>query len=140
MSRPALTQDQLQVDLDDSPFQRHLALEVVNADPERSTLAIRMPFSKVVERQAGTGQYHGGAIASLVDVTGDYALMMSLGSAVPTINFRVDYLRPAGGSEIVATALVRRAGRSIAVVDVDVVDAEGRLVAVGRGCYSTLAG
>jgi acyl-coenzyme A thioesterase PaaI-like protein len=39
-----------------------------------------------------------------------------------------------------ATATIRRAGRTIGVVDVDVHDQEGRLVAVGRGCYSTQPG
>ena len=39
-----------------------------------------------------------------------------------------------------ATAQVRRTGRMVAVVDIDVIDAEGRLVAIGRGCYGAQAG
>ena len=38
---------------------------------------------------------------------------------------------------LVGTGRLRRAGRTVGVVDVDVHDAEGRLVAVGRGCYTT---
>jgi uncharacterized protein (TIGR00369 family) len=59
---------------------------------------------------------------------------------VPTINFRVDYLRPAMTARLTATATVRRAGRTVAIVDIDVEDGEGRLVAVGRGCYATQPG
>jgi len=35
---------------------------------------------------------------------------------------------------------VRRSGRTVAIVDIDVTDAEGRLVAVGRGCYGAQPG
>jgi uncharacterized protein (TIGR00369 family) len=62
------------------------------------------------------------------------------GGGVPTINFRTDFLRPASNTDLLATAAVRRAGRTIGVVDVDVHDQDGRLVAMGRGCYSTTPG
>jgi len=54
--------------------------------------------------------------------------------------FRVDYLRPAMTARLTATATVRRAGRTVAVVDIDVEDGEGRLVAVGRGYYAAQPG
>ena len=47
------------------------------------------------ERGAGTGQWHGGPLAAIIDTVGDYALIMALRRGLPTINFRVDYLRPA---------------------------------------------
>src|SRR5690349_14732088 len=87
-----------------------------------------------------TGQWHGGAIAGLIDTAGDAAVALGLGAVVPTINFRVDYLRPATTRHLTATATVRRAGRTVAIVDIDVEDAEGRLVAVGRGCYGAQPG
>ncbi|HKF63882.1 MAG TPA: PaaI family thioesterase [Dongiaceae bacterium] len=59
---------------------------------------------------------------------------------MPTINLRIDYLCPAGGDTLTATASVRRAGRTIGVVDIDVTDTAGRLVAIGRGCYSMTVG
>ena len=59
---------------------------------------------------------------------------------MPTINLRVDYLRPAIKTSLTTTARVRRAGKSVGVVDIDVFDDQKALVAVGRGTYSTLAG
>jgi uncharacterized protein (TIGR00369 family) len=129
----------LQAQLQESPFHRLFDMTVTDADVAARRLSIRLGFTSAVERQAGTGRYHGGAIASLIDIAGDYALIAMLGHGVPTINFRVDYLRPAGGT-LLATALVRRAGRTVGVVDIDVTDDAGRLVAVGRGCYGTQAG
>ena len=40
-------------------------------------------------------------------------MILGVGDAVPTINYRVDYLRPATGHEIRARAMVRRAGRTV---------------------------
>jgi uncharacterized protein (TIGR00369 family) len=95
-------------------------------------MAMRAEF----ERRLGTGQFHGGPIAAFIDSVGDYAIGMPLGGGVPTINLRIDYLRPALGTSLSATARVRRAGRTVALVDVDVYDEQQKLVAVGRGTYS----
>lgn len=135
MSRTSLEQV-----LENSPFQRVLGLRLENVDIAAQTLTLRAVYGPHVERVAGSGQYHGGVIASLIDIAGDFALIAVLGHGVPTINFRVDYLRPATRSDLLARAQVRRAGRTIGVVDIEVTDADGRLIALGRGCYGTQAG
>jgi uncharacterized protein (TIGR00369 family) len=56
------------------------------------------------------------------------------------MNFRTDYLRPAIGEALIATARVRRAGKAVAIVDIEVFDDEKRLVALGRGTYASTAG
>ena len=65
---------------------------------------------------------------------------MRVGSVVPTVNFRTDFLRPAINTDLTATARVRRTGRSIAVVDIDVHDDDKRLIAIGRGTYMSQTG
>jgi len=131
---------ELQKRLDASPFSRFLGLQLIDADAAAASVVIAMPMRPELERLPATGQFHGGAIASLIDIAGDFALILSVGDAVPTINYRVDYLRPATGREIRARAIVRRAGRTVGVVDIEVHDTERRLVAVGRGCYGTKPG
>jgi uncharacterized protein (TIGR00369 family) len=126
--------------LADSPFQQLLGLRLEALDLAAQSVTIRSMYGPNVERSSGTGQYHGGVIASLIDIAGDFALIAVLGYGVPTINFRVDYLRPAANTDLLAQARVRRAGRTIGVVDIDVLDQAGRLIALGRGCYSTQAG
>jgi uncharacterized protein (TIGR00369 family) len=134
----ALTAAELQDRLEQSPFIRFLGLTVIEADPARQVVTMTLPMRPEFERLAGSGQWHGGPIAAVIDTVGDYALVMSIGRPLPTINFRVDYLRPAVNTALTATARVRRAGRSVGVVDVDVADGEGRLIAVGRASYATL--
>ena len=135
-----MTREILEGFLAGSPFQGLLGLRLESFDVNAQTLTLRSVFGPLVERATGTGQYHGGVIASLIDIAGDFALIAVLGYGVPTINFRVDYLRPAMHSDLLAVARVRRAGRTVGVVDIDVSDSSGRLIALGRGCYGTQAG
>jgi len=135
-----LNQEQVQTLLDDSPYIAFMKLEVVSMDLDKDEIVIRMPMRPEFERRAGTGQYHGGAIAALIDIAGDYALVMKVGGGVPTINFRVDFLRPASNTAMTATATTRRLGRTVAVVDIDVHDDNSKLCAVGRGTYSPNVG
>jgi len=134
-----MTRAALELLLGDSPFQRVLGLSLESFDLAAQTLTLRAAYGPAVERQPGTGQYHGGVIASLIDIAGDFALIAVLGYGVPTINFRVDYLRPAIKTGLITTATVRRAGKSVGVVDVDVFNDKMVLLAVGRATYSTLA-
>jgi uncharacterized protein (TIGR00369 family) len=137
---PDVSRETLQHFLDDSPFQKVLGLRLESFDPTAQTLTLRSVYGPQVERSTGSGQYHGGVISALIDVAGDFALIAILGYGVPTINLRIDYLRPALNDDLLATALVRRAGRSIGVVDIEVKDVSGRLIALGRGCYGTQKG
>jgi uncharacterized protein (TIGR00369 family) len=137
---PAITREQIEGILRDSPFQQLLGLRLDAVDAAQQTVVIRCVYGPNVERSPGTGQYHGGVIASLIDIAGDFALIATLGHGVPTINFRVDYLRPASASDLIARAQVRKAGRTVGVVDIDVEDANGKLIALGRGCYGTQPG
>jgi uncharacterized protein (TIGR00369 family) len=137
---PEMTLERLQALLDRSPFIHLLKMRAVLLDQAAQKVVIELPFAPEFERGHGTGQFHGGVIASLIDVAGDFALVIQLGAGVPTINLRIDYLRAAGGGRLRATAQARRAGKTIGVVDVDVLDGADRLVAVGRGCYSMVVG
>jgi len=133
-----LTKEELQKYLDNSPFIAFLGLKVTEADPARETVTMTCAFRPEFERGPGTGMWHGGPIAAIIDTVGDYALIMALRRGLPTINFRVDYLRPSIKTSLTTTATVRRAGKSVGVVDVDVFNDQKALVAIGRATYSTL--
>jgi uncharacterized protein (TIGR00369 family) len=137
---PAIDRDGLERLLAGSSFHAVLGLALHEFDPASSSVTLRISMSPGVERTPRSGQYHGGVIASLIDIAGDFALIATLGHGVPTINLRVDYLRQAAGPQLFARATVRRAGRTVGVVDIEVADGERRLVALGRGCYGTQAG
>jgi uncharacterized protein (TIGR00369 family) len=129
--------DELQVRLAKSTFIDFMGLIVLSADPEKEQVVMRAPMRPEFERLKGSGQWHGGPMAAVIDTVGDYALVMQLGRPLPTINFRVDYLRPAINTDLVVTATVRRNGKTVGVVDVDVCNEAGVLLAVGRATYAT---
>jgi uncharacterized protein (TIGR00369 family) len=133
----AITIDELQHFLDTAPFHQFLKMNILEADKELESIKIQMKYRQEYQRIEGSGEIHGGVIASLVDIAGDFALIHLLGKGVPTINFRVDFLRPAVKTDLIAVAKVKRAGRNIGVVDIDVFNDQGRLVATGTGCYGT---
>jgi uncharacterized protein (TIGR00369 family) len=134
----SLTVAQIQQMLDVSPFNLFLGLTVVTADASRQEVTMRSPMRPEFERRPGSKQWHGGVIASIIDTAGDFAVGMMVGRGLPTVNFRVDYLRPAVDTALVAVSRVRRAGKSVGIADVDVFDEKGALLAIGRGTYSTL--
>jgi uncharacterized protein (TIGR00369 family) len=135
-----LSSDDVQAIFDRSPFIGWLGLKVVSLDHERQEIVVRMAMRPELERRPGTRQFHGGPIAAFIDIAGDFAIGMLVGGGVPTMNFRTDYLRPAVGEALTAVARVRRAGKTTAIVDIEVVDDEKKLVALGRGTYSSTAG
>ncbi|WP_121053641.1 PaaI family thioesterase [Sphingosinicella microcystinivorans] len=111
--------------------------EDVSHEPRGSACLTWVRIAHLSARLTGYRR-HRGQTMSLIDSTATYACCIMQGRAVPTINLRVDYLRPAGGEEMMATAIVRRAGRTVSVVDVDVI-AGGKLVAIGRADLATPA-
>ena len=120
--------------LDTSPYQRFLGVSFERiADGE---VAIRLPFREEFLREDGSDWLHGGVVAALIDIAGDYAVMTKVSSGVPTIDLRIDWLRPARAGDLIATGRVVKAGRRVSVADIEVHDVGGRLVAVGRGLYA----
>lgn len=128
----------LRVKLAEGAFQQFLRLELLDVDATQGAVRLRAPWRAEFERGPGSLQWHGGPLAALIDVAGDFALIARLGRGIPTIDLRVDYLRPAVDTDLVASARAVRAGRSVGVVDIELHDRQNRLVAVGRGTYSTL--
>lgn len=130
----------LQKMFDASPFISALGLEVLSVKADTLEVEVRMPMRPNLERLPDSNQFHGGPIASLIDTTGDFAVGLAVGGGVPTIDLRIDYLRPGFGPYLTARATARRVGKTIGIADVDVFGADGKLVAIGRGCYSAKRG
>jgi uncharacterized protein (TIGR00369 family) len=134
-----MTAEQIRSMLARAPFHDFLRLEVISVDTQSGELVLKLPFSAEYRRGRDIQQIHGGITACLVDVAGTMAVVASVGQGVPTVNLRIDYLRMAEGCDLVAKARIRKLGRTVACVDIDVTDPEQRLIAVGRGTYGTFA-
>jgi uncharacterized protein (TIGR00369 family) len=127
----------MKLSVEHSPFHRLLGLELVRA--QDGDVEMRLPWREEFRRADDSEWYHGGIISALVDIAGDYAIASRLGRWVATIDLRVDYLRPALQGELTALARAIKVGRTVGVADVELRDAKGTVVAIGRCAYSTSA-
>jgi uncharacterized protein (TIGR00369 family) len=118
-----------------SPYMRFLGLTLEQS--EKGHVEIRLPFRDEFLRQDGSDWLHGGVVSALIDIAGDYAVMTEVGVGVPTIDMRVDYLRPARRGDLIAVARTLRVGRTVSIADVEVRDSRGTVVAVGRAAYAS---
>src|SRR3989441_1746285 len=121
---------------EDSPFHRLLGLTVSRATP--GEVEVVMPYSDRLLASTTAPYIHGGAIATLIDVAGNFAIIAAIGRDVPTIDLRVDYLRPVRNGALRAVGRAIKVGRRLGVADVEVFDETGQTVAIGRGLFSTV--
>jgi len=127
--------ESLQAILRASPFQQLFDMNLVSV-AEDDAVKISVGFTGAVERNAGSGQIHGGLIAALGDIAGSYVVGKVTGRGGATVHYSVDFLRPAIRTGLTAHACIRRLGKTLAFVDVDIVDDEARPIAICRGVYS----
>jgi uncharacterized protein (TIGR00369 family) len=122
------------------PFHQWLRPELRDLDAESGRVTIALPLRTEFRRDSSRPEIHGGVIAALVDIAGHAAIAAKVHHGVPTVDLRIDYLRVAAGTELMATADLVRLGRTLGIVDIRVTDDQGKLVAMGRGLFSTREG
>jgi uncharacterized protein (TIGR00369 family) len=120
----------------DPPFHDVLQPQAVRVDADGSVV-IRLSFRSEFCGRRGSQFYHGGVIASLVDIAAHAAIAVRVERMVPTIDLRVDYLRAAPAGDLLATGRVLTIGRSVGRADVEIRSENDKVVAVGRGAFST---
>lgn len=85
------------------------------------------------------GSVHGGAICSLIDSAAGSAIAAGCAPdsdrIMGTIDMQVHFLERAKGTAAIAEGRMVRAGRAVAVAQVEVRDAEGALVAMGTATF-----
>lgn len=122
--------------IDQSLFHQLFKPEVLAIDNEQLELKLQVSMCPQFERQPGTKQWHGGVLASLVDIAGCYALMLVAKGPILTLNFSTNFLRLAVSDTLTATATVTRSGRTVGFVEVIVCNQEQGEVVTGHACYA----
>jgi len=88
------------------------------------------------------GTLHGGVLCSLADSAMGmaYAATLDADATFATLELKINFLRPMWRGRLTATGRVVQAGRSVGLIECDVVDDEGRLVARASSTCMTLRG
>lgn len=137
MPENQMTRDEIQERLLQSPFHQWLGLDVTELDEE--AIVIRVPWRDEFVVNPRVGYMHGGILATIIDIAGDYAVAAKVGRPFPTVDMRVDFHRAALKGDIFCRGAVVKLGRIFAVAEATVRDADGNLLASGRGVYAVAA-
>jgi uncharacterized protein (TIGR00369 family) len=115
--------------LERAPFSADLGLKIVSA--ENGEAVVRMPFSEKLLNDGGPQvPIHGGAIASLADFAACAAVWsLAATQRSATISMTVNYTGPGIQSDLIARAVVRRGGKRVASINVEIRDRSDALVA-----------
>ena len=106
-------------------FAKQSFLAAIGAKLEyagEGTAIVSCPSREDLKQQ--TGVLHAGVLSTVADVACGYAAMSLVPEAysVVSVEFKVNLLRPASGSKITATGRVIKPGKTLIVVEADVVD------------------
>ncbi len=112
-----------------APFARRLGIVCEEVAVDR--VVMRLPWTP--DHATIGDMIHGGAIASLVDITATGVCWatpdLSPGARGTTIGFSISYLNAGRAQDLLATGHVVQRGRSIVIAEVDVHDVDGKHVA-----------
>jgi uncharacterized protein (TIGR00369 family) len=117
-----------------SPFYTHIGMKIVGLGPGESRMRITV---EDFLRNAG-GIVHGGAIASLADASAGVALatLVPGGSKrVITLEQKINFMAAAWEGNLHGTGRVLRKGKEIGVVEAEVRDDKGTLVAKSMATF-----
>jgi uncharacterized protein (TIGR00369 family) len=118
-----------------TPYHKWLLPELVTVNDEEGSVTVRLVIRPELGNSEERTDLHGGVVSALVDIAGHAAVAAKVRHSVPTVDMRVDYLRPAGGKEITAFAKIVKFGRMLSLVDIRLTDDQNKVVAVGRATY-----
>ena len=120
------------------PFNRFLGLKLLHLGERQCRLLL--PFREELVGDSRRKALHGGVISTLIDTCGGFAVWSagSIGDRISTIDLRVDYLKPAAGTDIVAESRVKLLGNRVGNVHTVVwaVDEPEAVLAEGRSVYN----
>jgi uncharacterized protein (TIGR00369 family) len=102
-------------------FMRTLGAVLESVEP--GIVTITCGFDEGLTQQHGL--FHGGVVASLVDVACGYAALsvMPADQEVLTVEFKVHFLKPAKTDRVIAVGQVVQSGRTLTVCEGSVYDA-----------------
>ncbi|MET7311964.1 MULTISPECIES: PaaI family thioesterase [unclassified Streptomyces] len=119
--------------LDSQPFSRLVGARITAFGDGAATLEVDIR----PELQQQNGFVHGGVLSYAADNSVTFAAGTTLGPAVLTGGFSIQYIRPAAGRTLIARAIVVHTGRRQAVVRCDLFaaadDGTETLCAVAQG-------
>lgn len=124
--------------LEAQPFSRYIGAELVSCGPGHAALAINL----LDHHRQQHGFAHGGVVSYLADNCITFAGGLALGGDALTSEFKINYLRPAAGTRLIARAQAKGTGKRQAVCQCEIFsvkDGEEKLCALAQGTVVSVA-
>src|SRR5437879_1227609 len=121
------------------PIAGLIGFRPLSIEPGRTVFELETDL----ERHANPmGTVHGGILCDLADAAMGFAYASTLeeNETFATLELKINFLRPVWRARLTASASVVQRGRTIGMVECDITDAEGRLVARASSTCMTLRG
>lgn len=118
------------------PIAELLGMTLITAGEDRAVVEL-----DASERHANPmGTLHGGVLCDLADLAMGAAFASGLADdeSFTTLELKINFLKPVWNAHLVATGRVVRRGRSVGMVECDVTDETGALVARASSTCLTL--
>jgi uncharacterized protein (TIGR00369 family) len=130
-----LQQEGIKKRLAENPVIEFIGIQLLRVAVGRATLML--PNREALHNSLGLLQ--GGIMGVLADVAGGVSLYSVLPDplkvAIPTIEFKLNFFRPARHQDVIASGTLVHRGRQIAVCQVDIASTEQTLLAMGLFTY-----
>jgi uncharacterized protein (TIGR00369 family) len=118
------------------PIARLVGFDLTEIEPGRAVVSFQAS-----ERHANPmGTLHGGVLCDIADAAMGmaYASTLAEGETFTTLELKINYLKPVWNATLQARAKVVKQGRSVGLVECDVLDEGGGLVARASSTCMTL--
>ena len=130
-----LQKDGIAAKLANNPVVKFMSIGLREVSTGEATLTMKYR----AELRNSMGLLQGGILGVLADVAGGVSLYSVLTDplqvVIPTVEFKLNFLRPAKGGDLIARGRVVHSGRQIAVCQVEISAEDGVLLATGIFTY-----
>lgn len=121
------------------PIAQSLGFELVSLAPGQAVVEYAVDLARHANPM---GTLHGGVLCDLADLAMGvvYGGTLQEDESFTTVELTTNFLRPVWGGTLTATARLVHGGRSLGLIECDITDERGRLVARAKSTCMTLRG
>ena len=120
------------------PIAEHLGFKIKSV--EHGQAVIEFDMKKHHTNTMGT--LHGGVLCTIADSAMGvaFASMLEEGESLTTLELKINYLKPVWKGKLLALGKVVKKGRMTGLVECDILDEDGQLVARASSTYMAISG
>lgn len=133
-----LTKAMIRGEVPPAPVAQLIGFKLIAVNPGEAVF--EMEATRAHANPMGT--LHGGVLCDIADAAMGvaYASNLGEGESFTTLELRINFFKPIWNAHLTATARVVKQGRTVGMVECDVVDEQGSLVARASSTCMTLRG